>query len=312
MIREALIAATAAISILTSISISQANSDNREIITLKPYGNKDNRYRYAEILLAKALRKAGRPANIVHAKSEFSRDRLLPELIKGENIHVMAEAPKPGWEENLLPIRIPIRKGVQGYRLFLINQQDQEELAKVETLEQLMSFPTGSGAQWSTRRVMEEAGFQVVAANEYKKLFDMLKLRRFITFGRGINEAFNEQASFSPDNKDLVVDKELCLFIPLPTYFFVSPARPELAKQIETGLKRMIEDGSFNEHFLDFHQADIERAHLADRKIFTVSNPNLSPQTPLNVKSYWFDPAAYEKSRKTTSADLTECTPTCF
>ncbi|MEM9630293.1 MAG: hypothetical protein AAGA50_03135, partial [Pseudomonadota bacterium] len=73
-------------------------------------------------------------------------DRLLQELIKGENIHVIAEAPKPGWEDKLLPIRIPIRKGLQGYRLFLINKQDQAALAEVDTLEKLQAFPTGSGA----------------------------------------------------------------------------------------------------------------------------------------------------------------------
>ncbi|MDN3720699.1 hypothetical protein QW131_19215 [Roseibium salinum] len=77
-------------------------------------------------------KKAGVPAKVVHAQAEYSRDRVLQELITGRNIHVVAEAPKPGWEEKLIPIRIPIRKGIQGYRLFLINQQDQAALAKVD------------------------------------------------------------------------------------------------------------------------------------------------------------------------------------
>ncbi|MCX2725511.1 hypothetical protein [Roseibium salinum] len=156
-----------------------------------------------------------------------------------------------------------------------------------------MAFPTGSGAQWSTRRVMEDAGFNVVVSHDYDMLFRMLKLRRFITFGRGINEAFNEQASFSSQNENLVVEQSICLFIPLPTYFFVSPAHPELARQIETGLKRMIADGSFDEHFLAYHRTDIARARLADRKIFTLVNTNLGRETPLQERSYWFDPATF-------------------
>ncbi len=264
-----------------------------DVITLKPYDYEDQRYRYVEILLAKTPEAAGVSARIVQAETQYSRDRLLQELILGETIHVVAEAPKPGWEEKLIPIRVPIRKGIQGYRLFLINAQDQPALSKVGSLEELMSFATGSGAQWSTRRVMEEAGFDVVVSEDYTRLFDMLKLRRFVTFGRGINEVFNEQASFSGQNKDLVVEKSLCLFIPLPTYFFVSPAHPELAKQIEAGLKKMIADGSFDEHFLAYHRDDILRARLSKRKIFSISNSNLSRETPLDEPSYWFDPTTF-------------------
>ncbi|MES0881150.1 hypothetical protein [Roseibium sp. SCP14] len=262
------------------------------IVTLKPHGQEDGRYRYVEILLEKILGKAGSQAKVAQAQTRYSRDRLLQELIKGENIHVIAEAPKPGWEEQLLPIRIPIRKGLQGYRLFLINRQDQAALANVNSLEELQDFATGSGAQWSTRSVMEQAGFQVVTSEDYEALFKMLKLRRFVTFGRGINEVFKEQESFAGGNGDLIVEKTLCLFIPLPTYFFVSPAHPELAKLIELGLKQMIADGSFDQHFLTFHHADLSRANLSKRKIFSISNPNLSGQTPIGEPSYWLDPAS--------------------
>jgi hypothetical protein len=284
--------------IIVTFLLSTACAIAADVITLKPHSSEDERYRYVEVLLSKILDRAEVSSNVVQARIEFSRDRLLQELIKGDNIHVMAEAPKPGWEDKLLPIRIPIRKGIQGYRLFLINALDQKAIAEVETLEDFMRFPTGSGAQWSTRRVMENAGFQVVTSEDYNTLFTMLKLRRFITFGRGINEVFNEQESFVGQNENLVVDQSLCLFIPLPTYFFVSPAHPELAQQIKIGLERMIEDGSFDEHFLSYHEADIERAKLADRKIFNITNPNLSEHTPLSEPSCWFDPASFTSALK--------------
>ncbi|MEM9633652.1 MAG: amino acid ABC transporter substrate-binding protein, partial [Pseudomonadota bacterium] len=171
-------------------------------------------------------------------------------------------------------------------------------LAEVDTLEKLQAFPTGSGAQWSTRSVMEQAGFQVVTSEDYEALFKMLKLRRFLTFGRGINEVFKEQESFVDSNQSLIVEKTLCLFIPLPTYFFVSPAHPDLARLIEIGLKQMIADGSFDRHFLDFHHADLSRANLSKRKIFAISNPNLSGQTPVDEPSYWLDPASFADMKR--------------
>ncbi|MCV0424689.1 MAG: hypothetical protein K5905_04400 [Roseibium sp.] len=275
---------------LVSIVSPLAEPSPESVITLRPQSSEDSRYDYAQSLLEKVLQKAGSTAPVAQARIHFSRDRLLQELIKGDNIHVIAEAPKPGWEDKLLPIHIPLRKGIQGYRLFLINKQDQEALATVDTLEELQTYPTGSGAQWSTRHVMERAGFQVVTSADYDDLFKMLKLRRFITFGRGVNEAFKELESFAHQNEHLAVEESLCVFVLLPTYFFVSPTRPELARQIETGLKRMIADGSFDQHFRLFHQADIARANLANRKIFVISNPNLSRHTPFNNPSYWLNP----------------------
>ncbi|MBN9671833.1 hypothetical protein [Roseibium aggregatum] len=290
-------AAFALCGLLACLSPAQPVAAPLEVITRKPEGAADTRNLYVESLLSQALEKAEVNASILQAKTPFTRDRLLQELIAGENIHVTADSPKPGWEENLLTVRIPLRKGIQGYRLFLINKQDQADLAQVDTLEELKKIPTGSGAQWSITRTLKDAGFNLVTTEDYETLFDMLEYRRFITFGRGINEAFREQENFSKRNPNLVVEQSLCLFIPLPTYFFVSPKHPELAEKIETGLERMIEDGSFDAHFLLFHGDDIERAQLSERKVFKVPNTDLGDAYELGDPSYWYDPKAFEKDR---------------
>ena len=58
-----------------------------------------------------------------------------------------------------------------------------------------MSLPTGSGCQWSTKIAMQQAGFKVVESVHYENLFNMLSKGRFITFGRGVNEAYQEIAA---------------------------------------------------------------------------------------------------------------------
>jgi len=112
-----------------------------------------------------------------------------------------------------------------------------------------------------------------------------------ITFGRGVFEIFSELDKYGAENPELVVENRLALFVPLPVYFFVSPKHPELARHIETGLKRMIEDGSFDEHFLKHHRDDIDRASLSDRTLFRIPNPNLSSKTPTENSPLWFDPS---------------------
>lgn len=264
-----------------------------QIIINKPLSDNDRRYDYTKRLLDLVLTvttASHGEFKLNEAQTTMTRNRTFVELKKGEIIHVMAEAPKPGWEEELIPVRVPIRKGIQGFRLFIIKQQNQALLANVDSLQSLQQYPTGSGSQWSTLRVMEEAGFTVVSGSHYDGLFDMLNLGRFITFGRGVNEAFREVEAFKEKFPDLTVDEHVALFIPLPTYYFVSPKKPALAERIKAGLTLLIQDGRFDTFFYQHHCEDLRKANLAKRKIFSIPNPNLSAKTPLDVAHYWHNP----------------------
>jgi len=223
--------------------------------------------------------------------TNFSRNRKLLELISGDIIEFTVLPTKPEWEEKLIPIRIPIRKGLQGYRLFFVDAKGKQTLTEVETLEQLKAIPTGSGAQWSTTAALETAGFNVVKAQTKDDLIKMLKLRRFVTYGRGIDEIFFERSQLAAQYPFLAIDREIALFIPHPIYFFVTPKRPDLAKRIERGLRAMIADGSFDALFQEYYGDDIQRAQLDRRRVFRISNPLLGRETPLDDPTLWFDPA---------------------
>jgi hypothetical protein len=271
---------------------AKAGEGKAVVITAKPIGTTDQRNKYFETLLEKILnRKANtrESTRVVQAKVSFSEKRMLHELKAGANLQVVAEVSNPEWDEKLLPVRIPIRKGIHGYRLFLINRQDQPAYRKVTTLSDLKKFATGAGPKWSTLTVMEKAGFRVEAGDTYSTLFNMLKFRRFTSLGRGIDEAFREREKFSKLNSDLVVEESLGLYFPLPTYFYVSPKNPVLAAQIEAGLKAMKSDGSFDRHFFQYHQEDILNARLWERRIFRMPNPYLARKVPPDLVAFWSD-----------------------
>ncbi len=264
-----------------------------QVITVKPLSDQDTRYQYPEDLLKLILQKTESihgKAQVVRCKYTMKRKRTFSALLEGKDIHVMAEAVKPGWEEQLIPIRIPIRKGIQGFRTFLIHADYQEELSKVQTLDDLKRFPTGSGAQWLTTRVLIENGFNVVLGNDYEGLFKMLMNKRFVTFGRGISETSFEHNERKDAYPDLAIEKHLVLFIPLPTYFFVTPKKPQLARRIEEGLILMLHDGSFDAFFQERYGKIIAEADLENRRLFKINNPNLSDQTPIDVKYFWYMP----------------------
>lgn len=225
-------------------------------------------------------------------QTNISRDRLLLELISGENIEYAALPTKPGWEENLFAIRIPLRKGLQGYRLLLIDRKNQEKLSRIDTLDELRTLPMGAGRQWSSTKIMKDAGFPIVAGESKSALIRMLDLDRFTIYPRGVDEVFHELEEWQGSYPDLAVEQTMAIHIPFPIYMFVTPKRPDLAERFERGLRMMIADGSFDRHFWKHYRDDIERAGLDKRKIFRLSNPNLSAQTPLDDASLWLNPAA--------------------
>lgn len=263
------------------------------ILVNKPRTPDDKRYDYPQKLLTHILEITKQnygSALIQHAPSPMQRNRSLLELETGENLHVMATALKSEWETRLIPIRIPIHKGIMGYRIFLILKQHQPMLSQITSLEELKKIPTGSGRQWSTTKTLIENGFEVRQGMSYEGMFTMLMEGRFMTFGRGVNEVFSEYEAYKTSIPELMIEQNLLLYMPLPTYFFVTPTRPELAERIKEGLNMMIEDGSFDEMFNAEFGDMIKAAKLSNRKTFSISNPNLSPETPLNIEHYWYQP----------------------
>jgi hypothetical protein len=253
----------------------------------------DSRYTYPKKLLQRILdvtETEFQPTEVKATTNVMTRARILRELERGEQIHVMAEAPKPEWNARLLSVRIPIRKGIQGYRLFLIKKRDQAHLNAISSFDDFKRLPTGSGKEWSTTRVLEENQFNVIKGTNYEGLFGMLMHDRFTTFGRGINEVYEEFAQHELKYPELAIDEKFLLFIPLPTYFFVSPTKPELRDRIEKGLKQLIQSGEFETIFHKEFGPLIKKANLANRTTFRVSNPNLTKDDPVDNEAYWFTP----------------------
>jgi len=77
----------------------------------------------------------------------------------------------------------------------------------------------------------------------------------------------------------------------MPFYFFTTKSNLKLAQDIELGLNRAIEDGSFERTFLSdpMIKSVIEKANLKERKIFKIDNPALPMETPLERKELWLD-----------------------
>ncbi|MFN3129657.1 substrate-binding periplasmic protein [Roseibium sp.] len=248
---------------------------------------------YIDEIIATVVARTAKPGGVEFKPSSgfgLTRERLLAELLDGTRIEYAAVATKPDWEEQLIPIRIPLRKGLQGYRIYLIHRDNAKSFSEVETVEDLAGLSVGSGLHWSTNRVMDDAGFKSVRAETREQLFSMLQLKRFQGLPRGLDEVYFEHAAWSSRVPELEVEQTLAIYSPLPTYLFVTPKRPDLAKRFETGLMDLIADGTLDSIFWKHFEDDISRANLRRRRIFELPNANLGPQTPLEAAHLWFKP----------------------
>lgn len=217
-----------------------------------------------------------------------TQDRVISQLASGKDVDVLWTMTTREREQQLLPVRIPLLKGLMGLRWLVIRQQDARRFARIGSLAGLRSLTAGQGHDWPDRTILEANGFKVATSVTYDSLFAMLESGRFDFLPRGFNEPFTELAA--RPQLALMVAPRLLLFYPAAEYFFVNRQNAALAERLETGLWRAIHDGSFERLFRHFPGNAEALAHLTQQplRIIRLDNPLLPEATPLAQKELWF------------------------
>lgn len=226
--------------------------------------------------------------NLVQLPEEVNQARLRNMVAEG-SLDLMWVGTKPDIEQNFRPIRVPLFKGLLGHRIFIIRKGDQARFSQVRNFGDLLKLEAGQGRFWGDTQILESAGIPVVKPVNYPNLFHMLDGERFDYFPRAVHEPWSEVASRPELN--LTIETELMLIYPMPLYFFTNINNEGLARAIESGLNKGIDDGTFDRMF--FGNPDIksalDRTNMKARRVFRIDNPSLSPATPLNDKRLWVD-----------------------
>lgn len=250
--------------------------------------SKEYKYQLLELILDKTQKTDG-PFRIEPQKDWITQSRSI-EMVKQGHLSLIMTMTSRERERNLHAIRIPIYKGMYGYRLAIINRDDQKIFSAIKTLQDFQKLWAGQGAQWPDTQILRTNGFKVIGSSRYIELFDMLKEKRFDFFPRGLHEPWRELT----DRKGLglVVEKELCIHYPAPGYIFTARENRKLAERIERGFRAALKDGSFDQLFYNHPVIAnvLKLAKLKERRIFRIKNPLLSPETPLDQKELWYSP----------------------
>jgi ABC-type amino acid transport substrate-binding protein len=195
-------------------------------------------------------------------------------------------------ERDLIAVKVPVDKGMLGYRVFLIRAEDQPRFSAVRTIDDLRKFTMGQGSDWSDVAIYKSAGFNVVGATRYASLFDMLMHGRFDAFGRGVAEVVDELAAHQKKYPDMAIEQTTLLYYPMAVYFwFPKTSEGKLhAKRVTEGMAMIAKNGTFDRIFKEQYGPLLSQLQIKKRRIFRIPNPTMPPNQPFEAPSLWFDP----------------------
>lgn len=249
--------------------------------------NDNDRYAFAMAKLA-----LGYAAEKIDLQADSGEEKTLQRVmseLESNALDIIWTATDQEKEQEFLPVRIPLYKGMFGYRIFIIHKNSQHKFSNINTLDDLKQVSLGQGRSWADTKILEANGLKVVKVSKFPSLLYMLDGERYDAFPRGIHEPWGEIESHP--QLQLAVEQQLMLVYRMPFYLFVNKNNRALAQRLESGLNKAIADGSFDKLFYAEPgvQKVLQFANLKNRKLIELNNPYLTPETPLARSELWLD-----------------------
>nr|WP_256353515.1 transporter substrate-binding domain-containing protein [Aeromonas sp. sif2416] len=253
----------------------------------RPINDLDNEYQLK--LLELALNHAGQPFKLERVELNLNQYSLQQELRKGKTINVFWMGTSSTLESALIPIPIPLFRGLEGLRIAFIHRDAQEKFNQVGSLADLKVMKAAQGVGWADNKILELAGIPTYAGR-YSNLFRLINDGdKLDFFPRGLVEVYAESHELLAQYPNLAIEQHLLLRYPFAEFFFVSPESPKLAKAIQTGLERAYADGSFMQFFRENPKVReaLTSANLDQRLTIPLVNPDMTPLLRSIPAQYW-------------------------
>lgn len=239
-------------------------------------------------LLRLALQASEEPHRIESSRHVVVQERATRDLAAGlDTVDLLWTITSVQRERQLRAVRVPIDRGLFGWRLLLVRAGEGRRFAGVRRLEDLRRFVLLQGEEWPDTEILNANGLQVRGSASLVHLFEMLERREGHAFPRSVEEIWWEQEKFAPRFE---VEPQLALHYPSAMYYFTAPGNERLARALERGLERLIASGEFQRTFQAHHAPLLARAVLDQRTRLELRNPLLPASAPLRDARLWWRP----------------------
>ena len=254
----------------------------------RPLSADDKRHLYPLAVLTLALDATGVRYKLSPSDRIILQAKAIRQLKENREVNVIWSMTNPQREQELLPVRIPIAKGLIGWRVAFIHEDDVERFSSVTSLRELLSFTAIQGRDWPDTKILQANGFNVLSVLDFPEARTALSRKEGDFFPRSVIEVMLEMESLDT-GLDIVLNEEFLIQYPAAMYFFVNKSNKTLAKLIETGLRRAIASGEFDALFERSFKDVLAELRVGDRELFRLSNPLLPDEAPVDDASLWFD-----------------------
>ncbi|WP_412972847.1 amino acid ABC transporter substrate-binding protein [Glaciecola sp. MF2-115] len=257
----------------------------------------DQSHAYQEALLKLALEKTGVRYKMVASTRLKYQSKALRQLKENIEVNVVWSMTDRQREDDLLPIRIPLAKGLIGWRVFLSHKNKPFFSKTMSDLSDLLVYSAVQGIDWPDTKILQANGFNVLGAQNHSEALKLLSRQQADFYPRSVIEVLHELAQEGAD-PDIKLKQGIALQYKAAMYFFVNKSNITLSRLIEVGLERAIEDGSFDELFYQYHNHIFEQLSLDNITYYELDNPLLPLKTPILESKYWYKKGDYEASKK--------------
>lgn len=266
---------------------SHDDVNSLHVVYPKPMRSNDDEILYPLVLLTTALKHSGQKFTIAPSSISMAQSRSLLQIFNNDEVNVAWTMTSKSREEELLPVRVPIFKGLYGWRLLITTQDKIKKLSTITKLSDFKGVHFIQGHDWPDTTILIDNGLTVSTSIEYSSLFNMLDKGRGDVFPRSVLEVLTELNTFK-NKMPITTVPHIMLQYPSAIYFFFNKQKPQIAQAVAKGLAVMRSNGEFDRLFNGFHRRDIEQADIKNKIIIKLINNQLPALTPLDDASLWF------------------------
>ena len=246
--------------------------------------------RYCEEVLRQAVVHSGSSYRLDSVSNPVGQGRAIRMMSAGEGpINLLWSMTSEVREQQLLPLRIPLDRGLMGWRLLLVRKDERTRFAAMRNVNDLRDIAIGQMHDWPDTQILRANGLTVGTSSVFANLFAMLLRGRIDAIALSALEV--EQEMFrSGVGSQLAIAPGWMLRYPTAYYVFVSPREPQIAEDLRRGMERLVSEGRLQALFQQLLRPQLDRLGLRERRVVALINPLLPSATPLRRPELWEEP----------------------
>ncbi|KZN32690.1 transporter substrate-binding domain-containing protein [Pseudoalteromonas luteoviolacea] len=212
-----------------------------------------------------------------------TQSRAIRLLGKENGIDIFWSVTNSRRENMARAVRVPIVKGLLGYRILVINKDNQAKFSNLNHISQLQKFHFGLRYDWPDHNIFVDNQLSVNEFKTFTGALNMLKSNRFDAIPISILELPDLVSRYQT-----YAEQNLLLYYPSAVYLFVEKSDQALFHALSNGMNQALQDGQFEKLFNQYFNGLIKELELEKRTLIELSNRSLPPSAPLAEQHLWY------------------------